>query len=619
MGRKLRCLLIFLLIILKEPNLQVDGWWLLTPKADCSCAPSSRCDCTDRGLTSIPQNLPTSVYGLDLKRNKITMIQKGTFANLSQLQELNLFENQITMIQAGTFVNLARLQELDLSRNKISMIQPGTFVNLARLQELNLSANKISMIQAGLFVNLARLQKLNLSFNQITMIQSGTFANLPQLQELSLDNNQMSMIQAGTFANLPQLQRLVLSNNHISMIQAGAFTNLPRLQELLLTYNQISMIQAGLRVTLPLIHELWLVNNQITIIQAGTFVNLPQLQELWLTNNQITMIQEGAFANLPKFRHLDLRNNKLSAIVPLAFGLLPSNLVIKLDGNPWQCDCKMAPFRLDLTEFPTFTDQIRCAQPAKLRAGIALISTVILTIWHKRRTKNTPSDPSSGLDSSVAMSNMNMTGTVVTNGHYYQTGPGHGNQYEDIDQHNHLGQGQSPTITESNPNTTAIVVTSGHDPQCEVLNQRNQKERGHSQGNAQPLNVESLDEVLGALDRNPIYAGVGASPRDQTSATMVSGHYQTGQGQSQAIHEAKNRPYGTGPIALGQGSLYKVKGQSQDITESNKYTIAMAEASDHDQTGQGQYQAVIEAKNQSYGTGQIALGQKSLYKVKCQS
>ncbi|KAI8502785.1 hypothetical protein Bbelb_194870 [Branchiostoma belcheri] len=60
MGRKLRHILIFLLIILKEPNM---------PKGDDICAPSSRGRCPNLGLTKIPQNLPTFIYQLDLKGN----------------------------------------------------------------------------------------------------------------------------------------------------------------------------------------------------------------------------------------------------------------------------------------------------------------------------------------------------------------------------------------------------------------------------------------------------------------------------------------------------------------------------------------------------------------------
>eukprot|EP00058_Branchiostoma_floridae_P014382 XP_002599870.1 hypothetical protein BRAFLDRAFT_95559 [Branchiostoma floridae] len=58
MGRKLRHLLIFLLIILKELNM---------PEAGCSCKSSSHCKCSNLDLTSIPQNLPPTLYGLDLK------------------------------------------------------------------------------------------------------------------------------------------------------------------------------------------------------------------------------------------------------------------------------------------------------------------------------------------------------------------------------------------------------------------------------------------------------------------------------------------------------------------------------------------------------------------------
>ncbi|KAI8488550.1 Bax inhibitor 1, partial [Branchiostoma belcheri] len=49
----------FLLIILKEPNM---------PESGCSCESSSRCKCRNLGLTSIPQNLPTSISELDLEK-----------------------------------------------------------------------------------------------------------------------------------------------------------------------------------------------------------------------------------------------------------------------------------------------------------------------------------------------------------------------------------------------------------------------------------------------------------------------------------------------------------------------------------------------------------------------
>eukprot|EP00058_Branchiostoma_floridae_P025685 XP_002611175.1 hypothetical protein BRAFLDRAFT_88426 [Branchiostoma floridae] len=597
MGIKLRHLLMFLLIILKEPDM---------PEADCRCLSSLICWCKNKSLTSIPQNLPTYLNQLDMRHNLISMIQSGAFVNLPQLQVLRLSWNQITVIQAGTFVNLPLLQVLDLSNNQITMIKEGSFANLPLLRTLWLICNQMKMIHAG------------------------TFANLPQLQELRLSLNQITVIQAGTFAHLPHLKKVFMSLNRITMVHANTFVNLPQLQLLALAFNQITMIQ------------------------AGTFANLPQLQDLRLFNNQITMIQACAFVNLPKLQSLDLRDNMMSAIAPFAFHSLPSSLTIELNGNPWQCDCKMAPFSQDSTEFRFFRDQITCAEPADLRgrkltdvnhkelvcaeptisalpvdvhvtcnkyyngttadsttrpvvkkgatltsplattpekivncsfhkdfhvtfnncyngttagsatgpegkkrpkhqvkpsetitsplqttsdrpetndkgntitsmnsapqttskesvsifpipiligsiAGIALISTVILTIWCKRRTENAAPDPSLGPHSNIPLSylkiiqarqgqsqtitqsNLNTTAALMTSGHDHQ--------YEDIDkQHNQTGQGQSQTITQSNLNTTAAVMTSGHDHQYEdVDKQLNQTRQGQSQANIQLL------------------------------------------------------------------------------------------------------------------------------------
>eukprot|EP00058_Branchiostoma_floridae_P000085 XP_002585573.1 hypothetical protein BRAFLDRAFT_133161 [Branchiostoma floridae] len=117
MRRKLRHLLMFLIIILKKPN---------TPEAGCRCAPSPNYKCLDnQGLTSIPQNLPTSLKQLELKRNQITIIKSGAFANVSRLQELWLTSNKIKIIQEGAIANLPLLKKLFLYYNQITIIDEG--------------------------------------------------------------------------------------------------------------------------------------------------------------------------------------------------------------------------------------------------------------------------------------------------------------------------------------------------------------------------------------------------------------------------------------------------------------------------------------------------------------
>eukprot|EP00058_Branchiostoma_floridae_P018340 XP_002603829.1 hypothetical protein BRAFLDRAFT_101332 [Branchiostoma floridae] len=76
MGRKLRHVLIFLLIILKEPNM---------PEGSCSCEPSSRCKCLFLDLTSIPQDLPTSIYALRLEFNLITSVNQSELVTSNNL------------------------------------------------------------------------------------------------------------------------------------------------------------------------------------------------------------------------------------------------------------------------------------------------------------------------------------------------------------------------------------------------------------------------------------------------------------------------------------------------------------------------------------------------------
>ncbi|XP_066302819.1 leucine-rich repeat-containing protein 70-like [Branchiostoma lanceolatum] len=215
MGRKLRHMLIFLLIILKELSML---------EADCSCASPSSCKCFKLGLTSIPQNLQTSIFDLQLGDNNIRTVNRSELLQYWNLVKLNLTKN-----------DLPKLRSLNLGSNKITMIQPGAFANLPNLRSLNLDSNKITMIQPGAFPNLPQLK-------QITKIPPGVFANLAQLQDLSLMDNKITMIQSGTFANLPRLQKLDLTGNLITKIDSGALANLPQLQDLSLRYNKMSAI-----------------------------------------------------------------------------------------------------------------------------------------------------------------------------------------------------------------------------------------------------------------------------------------------------------------------------------------------------------------------------------------
>ncbi|XP_019617805.1 PREDICTED: leucine-rich repeat-containing protein let-4-like, partial [Branchiostoma belcheri] len=538
MGRKLRHVLIFLLIILKEPSM---------PEVVCSCKPSSGCWCNRVGLTSIPQNLPTSISGLHLGDNFISSIQTGAFANLTRLQSLDLSSNQITKIQSGTFANLPELQVLSLCLNQISELQ---------LQYLCLSGNQITEIQPGALANLPQLQELNLRSSQIKIIQAGTFSNLPRLQLLNLFFNRITTIHSKAFESLPQLQTLYLRKNMLSAIPPSAFGLLPSIRTVTLAENpwRCDCRMASFRLNINTFPSF---KDQIICTQPVKFRG----QKLINVNPEEMICEE-------------------TTVPTLSVYIQTSSAVSTSSVNKPE-------------SAPSFLLAVPISSVCGSVAGIVLMGIAILTIWYYKMSTR---DPHLGPNPNVVGGSNGMH-TVVASGHD-QTGQGQSqantesntnnaatvmascddHQYEDIDKPRvKTRQCQSQTITESNTNTTVTVMTSDHYYQYDDTNNHHvQAGQGQSQANIQSLKVGNLshDQILAALNPNLLYVSTNvASSDDQTglgqsqtlnsqyttATVMTSGHDQTGQGQYQAISEpldTRHPCYGTGPIASQQNCHY---------------------------------------------------------------
>ncbi|XP_078662030.1 uncharacterized protein LOC144905990 [Branchiostoma floridae x Branchiostoma belcheri] len=607
MGRKLRHLLIFLLIILKEPNM---------PEAACSCAPSAPCKCVEMGLSSIPPDLPTSISSLDLTKNYITAVNQSLLLRYGDLTELHLTRNQITMIQPGTFANLSQLLRLRLTSNQITMIQAGAFQNLPRLNLLYLDSNRIEMIQSGIFENLPQLEKLSLSSNQIAKIPSGIFANLPQLERLHLSNNLIRNIPSGIFANLSQLQYLYLSNNQITMIPNGTFANLSKLQYLYLSDNQISKVP------------------------EGTFGN-PSLITLNLASNQITNIHSGTFANVPRLQSLTLQKNKISVILPSAFGLLTSLRDVNLARNPWRCDCRMASFRRNISNFPSIKRSIICDQPAKFKSKelreinpeeMICEEPAVSSVGNASQSAHPvgSTSPTQPPVNPLEIANKCYNATVITSRyHWFFT------RNADF-----TPQNTSSNIT-ATLTSTLTVITSDKPESATSFNlsvligsicgsgaglfvligtilgafwykrRTRHPPLGLNPSNsntntAVPFRNPSRGQLLAALQSNPIYSDVKAPQENPISTEMAIGHDQTGQGQSQTITNTT-----ADVMTSGDEHHYEDidnyhdqtgQGQSQAITESNTNSTATAMTSGHDQTGWGQSQAITESNTNTTTT-----------------
>ncbi|KAI8495151.1 hypothetical protein Bbelb_271370 [Branchiostoma belcheri] len=111
-------ILVLLLIILREAD----------PTAACSSSCSSDCNCINRNLSSVPQDLPTTITWLVLDHNAITNLSQSDFAR-----------NDIHNIETGSFNDTTNLRILHLQYNNISTIAADTLGNVLQLEALGLS------------------------------------------------------------------------------------------------------------------------------------------------------------------------------------------------------------------------------------------------------------------------------------------------------------------------------------------------------------------------------------------------------------------------------------------------------------------------------------------------
>ncbi|KAI8483958.1 hypothetical protein Bbelb_332920 [Branchiostoma belcheri] len=443
----MRRMLVLLLILLKEAG----------PTAAHSCDCSWRCWCDNRGLTSVPQDLSTTMDYLNLQNNFITTLNQSDFSRYSSLTRLYLHYNQISVINSGAFYNLSRLTRLDLYNNQLTILRSDMFVGLDNLRYLYLHYNNIHSIEAGTFNATPQLQWLYLNNNQLTILRSDIFVGLESLRTLYLSYNNIHSIEAGTFNGTPQLRELHLQRNNISSIEAGTF-NLPGLETLSVSYN-------------------WL-----TILRSDTFVGLDNLRSLYLDHNNITNFPESS--SLANISNLRMNHNQMETLSSTAYDILASISTVNIDNNPWQCDCRMLPIKQKMTGFRDFEKQIRCAGPKNVEGkslllvvdpedliceetgstdsttpasfslsaflsgflggvvGSFLILVIFLAIWCHHRTKTRPAPVP---DPSGVSSNPNGAATGPTSGRH------------------HTGQGASPSRAahsddgESRPRTSGTV------------------------------------------------------------------------------------------------------------------------------------------------------------------
>ena len=313
-----------------------------------------------------------SLLSLDLKENRIRAIGGRAFNGLQNLQELDLSRNILTYFPQDIFKPLSALKVLNLGYNKFSNNFPNNlFSAQSNLQTLTLDGNSLVSLKASMFQGLKNLQVLNvhncaiktmnndvflhitmltnldLSFNQLySLPPAESLSNLRNLRNLTLLGNTLSVVGQDQFNGL-SIDTLDLTRNKINQLHPDAFRGMVKVRYLLLSEN--NLVSLPEKIFKPIGAELYSLklsgNRGLYALPDKVFDDLQQIRELNMSYCGLKRLQDQQFVQVFTLQQVDLSYNRLE--------YLPSSLLdranfmtqLKLEGNPWNCDCLIKPFR----------------------------------------------------------------------------------------------------------------------------------------------------------------------------------------------------------------------------------------------------------------------------------
>ncbi|KAL0881866.1 hypothetical protein ABMA27_001638 [Loxostege sticticalis] len=257
--------------------------------------------------------LETTLWELELRQDRLTMVPSKSLRNLGKLRLLDLAGNEITDISSDDWRSLGTLQTLILADNSIANLPIDAFSSLGMLETLDLRGNHLATVDGGVFRDgMGRLNKLLLGDNQLTFIPYEEVSPLRQLRVLDLSNNVIK--QVPPVHEIPtklSLDILKLDNNVITELHPGSFKNFLVLNSTSLDGNPIHVLREDAFRNAK-IKILSLRDCGIWDLSPAAFAGLENsLQSLDLSENNLTMISKFMLNKLDSLRFLNLRENRV--------------------------------------------------------------------------------------------------------------------------------------------------------------------------------------------------------------------------------------------------------------------------------------------------------------------
>ncbi|KAK9310627.1 hypothetical protein QLX08_000165 [Tetragonisca angustula] len=328
-------------------------------------------------LKDINKTWSPKLEWLDMSDCLLNYLRPDTFNGFPALEELRLSNNPTLVYSTrNSTLTHSKLKTLDVS--KCNLDRPGLH-GLPSLTQARLSRNMIHMLPDRIFAKNRKLGFLYLNANGIEKLNMSTFEGLVKLQVLDLSANYLEVIHPLTFHENVELKVLNLSYN--------VLYELPSLMSTVTTLdassNLISDLDENFLANMPKIRSVILNNNQLQKFPSK--LKSTSLKNLDLRRNRLVEVCNDTFLELPQLLRIDLSGNRLTeAINPEIFRNNPDLNTIKLEDNPWRCDCIDLYLTYSfLTEPPakTVDQSLLCQSPSNV-SGYTW-HTACFNIWNK--------------------------------------------------------------------------------------------------------------------------------------------------------------------------------------------------------------------------------------------
>ena len=321
----------------------------------------------------------SNLHVLQLNNNKISFLAKDAFYGLNFLQQLTLSDNSLAYLPSDAlkvFRKSGSLHYLDLSSNGITkLIEQDAFSAVsASLSYLNLEINDKSIVFTNWIGLLQNLKYLTLACttDHVCTIHIYSDRSLPSLQTIQIININRVTYETPLCTLFPFLKvtRWSSYSKEVDFPLLEAIQGCTILKELdlsgvLLSTNLVDF--KHLNITMSELETLTLARNKMTSVKLFFFINAPKLAYLDLAGNSIKTIdsdlankypglinlnmQDNELISLYGFEHLDLLqnlkagSNKVTEIPTWLLSESHTLQTLDLNNNPFQCTCKIEPFR----------------------------------------------------------------------------------------------------------------------------------------------------------------------------------------------------------------------------------------------------------------------------------